>query len=95
MNQSELDPRYPIGRFVKPNPFTEDDRHGAIATLAELPEMLRNAVDGLDTAQLSTPYREGGWTVRTGGASRGGQPYERSCPVEAGPDRGLADDQTV
>ena len=36
----------------------------AIATLAELPEMLRNAVDGLDAAQLSTPYREGGWTVR-------------------------------
>ena len=26
--------------------------------------MLRNAVDGLDTAQLSTPYREGGWLVR-------------------------------
>jgi hypothetical protein len=64
MSQSELDPRYPVGRFVKPETITPDDRHGAIATLAELPEMLRNAVDGLDTAQLSTPYREGGWTVR-------------------------------
>ncbi len=29
-----------------------------------LPEQLRNAVDGLDSAQLNTPYREGGWTVR-------------------------------
>ena len=25
---------------------------------------MRNAVDGLDSAQLNTPYREGGWTVR-------------------------------
>jgi uncharacterized damage-inducible protein DinB len=60
----ESDPRYPIGKFVKPEVITADDRSGAIATLAELPEMLRNAVDGLDTAQLGTPYREGGWTVR-------------------------------
>lgn len=61
---SEHDPRYPIGRFEKPAIITPDDRVRAIGTLAELPEMLRNAVDHLDTAQLSTPYREGGWTVR-------------------------------
>lgn len=61
---AEHDPRYPIGRFNKPAIITPDDRLRAIATLAEMPEMLRNAVDGLDTAQLSTPYREGGWTVR-------------------------------
>jgi hypothetical protein len=61
---SEHDPHYPIGRFERPAIITPDDRLNAIATLAELPEMLRNAVDGLDTAQLSTPYREGGWTVR-------------------------------
>ncbi len=29
-----------------------------------LPERLRTAVAGLDDAQLDTPYREGGWTVR-------------------------------
>jgi uncharacterized damage-inducible protein DinB len=39
-------------------------RNDAIATLAELPEQLRNAVDGLSAAQLGTPYRDGGWTVR-------------------------------
>jgi hypothetical protein len=61
---SEHDPQYPIGRFAKPAIITPDDRLRAIATLAEAPEMLRNAVDGLDTAQLSTPYRDGGWTVR-------------------------------
>ncbi len=28
------------------------------------PEDLRNAVEGLGSAELNTPYREGGWTVR-------------------------------
>ncbi|MDE1176608.1 MAG: putative metal-dependent hydrolase [Edaphobacter sp.] len=59
-----VDPRYPIGKFEKPETITFDDRIGAIAVLAELPEQLRNAVEGLDHAQLNTPYREGGWTVR-------------------------------
>src|SRR6185437_9532295 len=64
MSHSEIDPQYPVGRFVKPEVVTPDDRLGAIATLAELPEMLRNTVDRLDSAQLNTPYRAGGWTVR-------------------------------
>ena len=59
-----IDPRYPIGKFDKPAVITPLDRSNAIASLAELPEQLRNAVDGLDGAQLATPYREGGWTVR-------------------------------
>jgi uncharacterized damage-inducible protein DinB len=29
-----------------------------------MPELLREAVRGLDEEQLNTPYREGGWTVR-------------------------------
>jgi uncharacterized damage-inducible protein DinB len=58
------DPRYPIGKFEKPATITSLDRNNAIAVLAELPEQLRNAVEGLDSAQLATPYREGGWTVR-------------------------------
>jgi len=64
MSLSVLDPRYPVGRFVKPEVFTQDELSGAIATLAELPEQLRNATDGLDSVQLSTPYRDGGWTLR-------------------------------
>ena len=62
---SERDLRYPIGRFVPPaGPILEGERMGGIAVLAELPEQLRNAVDGLDHHQLGTVYREGGWTVR-------------------------------
>jgi uncharacterized damage-inducible protein DinB len=64
MSLQEVDARYPVGKFTAPATITSDDRTGAIATLAELPEQLRNAVDGLDAAQLNTPYREGGWTVR-------------------------------
>ena len=68
----EPDPRYPIGRFQPPleaasavsSAISPDDRLLAIATLAELPSELRNVVRGLDGAQLDTPYRQGGWTVR-------------------------------
>jgi hypothetical protein len=64
MTQNDLDPRFPVGKHVKPETISPDERIDAIATLAELPEKLRNAVDGLDAAQLGTPYRDGGWTVR-------------------------------
>lgn len=55
------DLRYPIGRFA---PTAAADRDASIDTLRALPERLRAAVDDLDTSQLDTPYREGGWTVR-------------------------------
>jgi hypothetical protein len=64
MSLNDVDPRYPVGRFTPPATITSGERNDAIATLAELPEQLRNAVDGLSFAQLSTPYREGGWTLR-------------------------------
>jgi len=53
--------RYPIGRFDPASPATRKEQIDAIRLL---PERLRAAVDGLDDAQLDTPYREGGWTVR-------------------------------
>lgn len=63
--QTPPDPRYPIGRFQRPDgSITQTDRTAAILTLAEFPEELRNAVAGLNHHQLDTPYREGGWTVR-------------------------------
>ncbi|NYF79165.1 YfiT family bacillithiol transferase [Granulicella arctica] len=58
------DPRYPIGKFERPETVSPEELRNAIATLAESPGLLRNAVDGLRIAQLSTPYREGGWSVR-------------------------------
>ncbi len=59
----EIDPRFPIGKFRRAE-ANLTDHESAIATIAALPENLRAAVDGLSDAQLDTPYREGGWTVR-------------------------------
>ena len=61
---SEEDPRYPVGQFEWPESIGEEDRLRAMEVLAELPSELRNAVRGLDVAQLATPYRQGGWTVQ-------------------------------
>src|SRR5215469_1298693 len=58
------DPRYPIGRFARPDSITPEDLRYAILTISEMPEQLREAVRSLDESQLDTPYREGGWTVR-------------------------------
>jgi uncharacterized damage-inducible protein DinB len=58
------DLRYPIGRFSAPEASTPASRSGQIDTLRQLPERLRSAVAGLSDAQLDTPYRDGGWTVR-------------------------------
>jgi hypothetical protein len=55
---------YPIGRFERPTSLTAADRESHIATLAALPANLRGAVRGLTDAQIDTPYRPGGWTVR-------------------------------
>jgi uncharacterized damage-inducible protein DinB len=58
------DPRYPIGRFTpEPSP-TPESRTRHMEVIAGLPERMRQAVAGLKPAQLDTPYREGGWTVR-------------------------------
>lgn len=58
------DPRYPTGKFVPPAQATKDSRSGAIEVIADTPQLLRDAVQGLDEDQLDTPYREGGWTLR-------------------------------
>ncbi len=64
MPDTDLDPRFPIGKFHAPQSITRDEVVSATATIADLPSELRNAVQGLDFAQLNTPYRDGGWTVR-------------------------------
>jgi uncharacterized damage-inducible protein DinB len=56
--------RYPIGKFRPPASITTQQRQDATQVIAELPAQLHQALQGLDAAQLDTPYREGGWTVR-------------------------------
>jgi uncharacterized damage-inducible protein DinB len=58
------DLRFPVGRFAAPAGSTQESRAAQIETLHQLPARLREATSSLSDAQLDTPYREGGWTVR-------------------------------
>lgn len=56
-----IDPRYPIGKYVE-QPFSDTLLKEVLMDIKFLPELMENAVTGLDEYQLHTPYREGGWT---------------------------------
>lgn len=58
------DLRYPVGKFVPVPSLPADLRAKCIEQIAAAPAEFRRAVTGLTDAQLDTPYREGGWTVR-------------------------------
>jgi DinB superfamily len=60
----EADLRYPIGEFRPVQTNTAAERTALIDSIAETPARLAAAVAGLVAAQLETPYRPGGWTVR-------------------------------
>jgi len=59
-----MDLQYPIGKFQWPASLDESDLRHAIDDIAAAPAHMRAAVTGLDDAQLDTPYRPEGWTVR-------------------------------
>ena len=58
------DPRYPIGAFTPPTDTGTAARAAWADAIARVPHALEAALAGLDAAQLDTPYRDGGWTVR-------------------------------
>jgi uncharacterized damage-inducible protein DinB len=55
---------YPIGKFAWDGAGSAADRARRIEEIAAAPAALRRAVRGLSDAQLDTPYRPGGWSVR-------------------------------
>jgi len=64
-----MDLQYPIGKFSWKRTgegllATEAERQQWLADIEQTPARLRAAVSGLSDAQLDTPYRPGGWTVR-------------------------------
>jgi hypothetical protein len=56
--------QYPVGRFTAPEAVTPALRTAAIDEIAAVPAGVSAAVQGLSAAQIETPYRDGGWTVR-------------------------------
>jgi hypothetical protein len=59
-----MDLSYPIGKFDFKQTVAPDQYPALIAEIAAAPAVYRDAVRGLDEAQLDTPYRPDGWTVR-------------------------------
>jgi hypothetical protein len=57
------DLRYPVGHWSTPD-ADPAVLSALIDELAAAPAAMRAALDGLTAAQLDTPYRDGGWTVR-------------------------------
>ncbi len=58
-----MDEKYPIGKYIE-QPFSPDKKEEWLLSISTLPTRLEYAVTNLDLHQLSTPYREGGWTVQ-------------------------------
>lgn len=63
MSAETTDSRYPIGTY-EPQPYSEELKTQWLRELKFLPTDLEYAIQNLDEAQLDTPYREGGWTVK-------------------------------
>ncbi len=58
------DLRFPVGKFAKQPQIDAAMRRALIAQIADAPGQLAAAVQGLNDAQLDTPYRPDGWTAR-------------------------------
>ncbi len=58
------DLRFPIGPVPASGELSSEDRTKLIDQIAAAPAEMRRAVSGLSDAQLDTPYRPEGWTVR-------------------------------
>jgi uncharacterized damage-inducible protein DinB len=57
--------RFPNGSFHRPQvPLDAAIRASLIGEIERMPAAMRDLVGGLSDAQLDTPYRPGGWTVR-------------------------------
>jgi uncharacterized damage-inducible protein DinB len=56
--------RYPVGRTPRNSAPTDEMRTEHLDVLEALPATLRALVTPLSEAQLDTPYRPGGWTIR-------------------------------
>ena len=59
-----MDPSYPIGPFENKDGSSADDRARWLAEIADLPALLRTAVNALPSGGLDRSYREGVWTAR-------------------------------
>ncbi len=63
MDETKVDPRYPIGKY-EVQPFSVEQLGKWLHDIQFLPTDLEMAIQNLDAYQLDTPYRTDGWTVK-------------------------------
>jgi hypothetical protein len=56
--------KYPIGTFKKPDHIDALQLQTYLQTIIDFPHLLQKEVGMLSDAQLDTPYRPDGWTIR-------------------------------
>jgi len=56
--------KYPIGKFVMPENFDQDQASTWISEIEDLPVQIKNAVQNRSEEELNAVYRPGGWTLR-------------------------------
>ena len=56
--------KYPIGRYQRPDSYTEHDINKWIQAIESLPLTMDLCIENLDSVQLHTPYRPDGWTIQ-------------------------------
>ena len=64
VGNESLSLQYPIGRLARRDDYTDTERRALLDRLEAQPAEFRRQVSDLSDAQLDTPYRPGGWTVR-------------------------------
>lgn len=62
---SSVDPRFPIGKFIPQESYTQDELNTLIHTIESIPGKIETACTQLVAShKLETPYRPEGWTAR-------------------------------
>jgi len=56
--------KYPVGKFIVPENYTDAIRQNNILSLKTLPARLSEVVNDLSDVQLDLPYRKDGWCSR-------------------------------
>lgn len=56
--------KYPIGKFVMPEKFDQEQALTWISEIENLPVQIKSAVQNRSDEELNVVYRPGGWTLR-------------------------------
>lgn len=56
--------RYPIGKFSPQDHYSTEEINSNLSVIEALPTKIEKVLAGLSSAQIDSPYRDGGWTGR-------------------------------